>query len=140
VVMRNLAERSKEMMAGAAIPVMVVLALLLSRMSALGVEPPTEPFLRLEAGMHTAVIRGISVDAAAHLLLTVSYDKTARLWSPDDGHLIRVLRPPIGTGHEGHLEAGALSPDGRIAAVGGWTGWDWDGAGVSIFSMQAPAD
>jgi len=94
--------------------------------------PPTEPILRLEAGMHTASIEGIGVDAAGHLLLTVSDDKTARLWSLKDGRLIRVLRPPIGAGHEGQLNAGALSPDGRVGAVAGWTGWDWD-ASASVY-------
>ncbi len=91
-------------------------------------EPPAQPLLRLETGMHTAMIHNISVDARHQLLLTVSDDKTARLWSPGDGRLIRVLRPPIGSGHEGQLYAGALSPDGTIAAIGGYTGYDWDGS------------
>jgi len=110
----------------AALSAMVALGLLISCTPAFAGEPPTEPFLRLETGMHSAVIRGISVDAAGHLLLTVSDDKTARVWSVDDGRLLRVLRPPIGAGDEGKLYAGAVSPDGRIAVVGGWTGEDWD--------------
>jgi hypothetical protein len=73
---------------------------------ALANDPPIEPFLRLESGMHIAVINQVSVDAAAQLLLTVSDDKTARVWSRGDGRLIQVLRPPIGTGHEGKLYAG----------------------------------
>jgi WD40 repeat protein len=37
-----------------------------------------------------------------------------------------VLRPPQDVGNEGKLFAVALSPDGAVVAVGGWTGWDWD--------------
>ncbi|HXZ00789.1 MAG TPA: caspase family protein [Stellaceae bacterium] len=107
---------------------MIALSLLIWCAIARADKPPAEPLLRLETGMHTASINGISVDARRQLLLTVSDDKTARLWSPTDGRLVRVLRPPIGSGDEGKLYAGALSPDGAIAAIGGWTGYQWDGA------------
>ena len=76
--------------------------------------------------MHTASIRRIAADAAGRLVLTASHDKTARLWELPSGKLLRVLRPPIGEGNEGKLYAGALSPDGKLAAVGGWTGAEWD--------------
>ena len=103
---------------------------------ALADEPPTQPYLRLEAGMHTAPIKRISVDAQRHLLLTVSFDKTARVWSLADGRLIHVLRPPIGGGHEGEIYACALSPDGKVAAVGGWTGFEWNhAASVYLFDI-----
>lgn len=105
---------------------MIVLALLAGCNIALADEPPSRPLLRLETVMHTAPIQRIGVDSRGQLLLTVSYDKTARLWSLLDGRLIHVLRPPIGSGAEGELYAGALSPDGAIAAVGGWTGYEWN--------------
>lgn len=84
--------------------------------------PPGEPIMRLETGMHTAQIWRIGVDAVGRLLLATSLDKIARLWSLQDGRLLQVLRPPVGAGNEGKLYAGALSPDGRLAAVAGWTG------------------
>jgi WD40 repeat protein len=89
-------------------------------------KPPTEPFLRIEAGMHTAPIIGIDVDAAERYLVTASLDKTARVWNLASGKLLQVLRPPIGFGHEGKLSAVAISSDGTIVAVGGWTGYAWD--------------
>lgn len=95
-------------------------------------ELPTAPMLRLETEMHTAQIRQISVDGANRYLATASHDKTARVWDLATGHLLRVLRPPIGAGQEGRLVAVALSPDGRTVAVGGWTGLTWDGA-ASIY-------
>lgn len=82
--------------------------------------PDQRPFLRIETGIHTAVIRGIGVDAACRLLATASDDKTVRLWSLPDGKLQRIIRPPIGEGHGGKVYATALSPDGRRLAAGGW--------------------
>ncbi len=95
-------------------------------------EPPSKPILRLETGMHLGGIMSISSDASARLALTASDDKTARLWDLATGELLRTLRPPIGTGGEGRLYGGALSPDGRLAALGGYTGYEWDQS-ISIY-------
>lgn len=89
-------------------------------------QPPTQPMLRLETGMHTELIRRISVDAANRYLVTGSDDKTIRLWDLTDGRLIRVLRPPIDSGNEGKIFAVAISPDGSTIAAAGWTGYDWE--------------
>jgi len=93
--------------------------------------PPTRamitgPILRPELGMHSAPIQRLSADANGRFLLTASNDKTARLWSLQDGHLLTTFHPPQGPENEGKLYAGALSPDGSLAAVGGWTGVDSD--------------
>lgn len=90
-------------------------------------QPPSAPQLRIEAGMHTAMIRRIAVDAQERYLVTASDDKTARVWDLGSGELLRVLRPPIGAGNEGKFYAVAISPDGEMVAVAGWTGWDWFG-------------
>ena len=96
-------------------------------------EPSLEPMLRLDTGMHTAKIFRAATDAAGRVLATASYDKTVRLWSLETGELIRVLRPPIGVGHEGELNAVAMSPDGRLAATGGYTGYET----YSIYVFEA---
>jgi WD40 repeat protein/uncharacterized caspase-like protein len=88
--------------------------------------PPTTPFLRIETGMHTAPIIRIDVDTAERYLVTASIDKTTRVWDLANGKLLQILRPPLGSGHEGRLNAVAISPDGRTVAVGGWTGYEWD--------------
>jgi hypothetical protein len=77
-------------------------------------------FLRIEAGMHTAMINRISLAADGRLLATASDDKTVRLWSLPDGNLLRTLRPPIGPGDDGKVYAVALSPEGKWVAAGGW--------------------
>src|SRR5277367_986921 len=87
-----------------------------------GIELDTRPIPRVETGSHTGYIYKLSVDPAGNLLLTVADDKTARLWDATSGRLLHTLRVPIGYGHEGQLYAAALSPNGKVAAVGGYTG------------------
>ncbi len=84
--------------------------------------PPTRPLLRIESGMHQAVIRRIAVDKDERFLVTASEDKTARVWDLESGALLTTLRPPIGDDAlEGKLYAVAITPDGATVAVGGWT-------------------
>ena len=109
-----------------------LLALLLVA-PALAGEPPAEPQLRIEVGLHTAVVNQVAVTRDGRLL-TVSDDKTARLWSGNGG-ATGVLRVPIGEGAEGALYAVAASPVRDAAVVGGRTGLGWDGA-VSVYALD----
>jgi WD40 repeat protein/uncharacterized caspase-like protein len=89
------------------------------------VDLPTAPMLRLNAEMHTAMIKRIAVDREQTLLATASDDKTVRLWDLREGRageLRRVLRLPGDEGNVGMAYAVALSPDGATVAVGGFTG------------------
>lgn len=94
-------------------------------------EPPENPMLRIETGMHTATIRRISVDAANTMLATASDDKTVRLWDAHTGRAIRTIRPPAGLSHEGKIFAVALSPDGKIVAAGGYTQFTGEEGGLA---------
>ena len=85
------------------------------------------PFLRSRSSMHTGMIGRIAVDQKGRYLLSCSIDKTAKLWNARSGELLRTFYPPAGDDQEGRLYACALSPDGRIAAVSGWTGWSITG-------------
>src|SRR5215470_15622347 len=100
--------------------------ILLAALQCIAAEPTTRPLPRLETGMHIAIIRRIATDAAGRWAVTASDDKTARVWEVASGRQLTVLRPPQDVGDEGKLYAVALSPDGAVVAVGGWTGWDWD--------------
>ncbi|MEN8219003.1 MAG: caspase family protein [Pseudomonadota bacterium] len=92
------------------------------------------PILRPDTGMHTAIIKKIDVDAAERYLVTGSDDKTVRVWSLPDGRLLRVLRPPIGKGHEGKVYAVAISPNGKTVAVGGWTSQTGSDNAIYLFN------
>ena len=80
--------------------------------------PPLTPFLRLAGPTHLGVVQGVAANADCSTLLTVSMDKTARIWNGADGTQRSIIRPPIGTGSDGAIYAVALSPNGRLAALG----------------------
>jgi len=113
-------------------------ALLLALALALPARAAEPPILRIDAGMHTAVIKRIGVDAENRFLVTGSDDKTVRVWDLGTGRLLRTLRPPLGPGNEGKVFAVALSPDGATVACGGWTGYEWDGShAIYLFDRQS---
>jgi WD40 repeat protein len=88
--------------------------------AALNACPVMDPVLSIDTGMHTTKITRIGVDHDCKLLATGSDDKTTRLWSLPEGRLLRVLRVPVGPGDGGKIFSVAVSPDGKLAAVGGW--------------------
>ena len=79
------------------------------------------PMLRVDTGAHSAAIRALAVDAAGRYAVTASDDKTARVWDLSNGRLLQTLRPPAGADNIGRLYAAAITPDGAVVAVGGWS-------------------
>jgi WD40 repeat protein len=105
----------------------------------LGADPPSKPYLRIETGMHTAMIRRIDADAAGRFLVSVSDDKTARVWDLQNGKLLQVLRPRQGDGDEGKLNAVAISPDGTTVALGGWISPSGMDESIYLFDRETGA-
>ena len=100
-------------------------------------EPPADPILRIETGMHTATIRKISIDAENRYLVTGSDDKTIRVWELSRGRLLKTIRPPIGEGDEGKIYSVAISPDAKTIAAGGSTGYEWHGSNsIYVFNLE----
>ncbi len=96
--------------------------------------------LRIDGEMHTALVRVIRHDPARNRVVTVSLDKTIRVWQLPDWRLTRVIRVPSEPGNEGKLNALAIPPDGRTIAAAGWTGWEWDRSGtVYLFDADTGA-
>ena len=94
-------------------------------------EPDTSPRLVLEAGGHQAVIRKLIFTADGRELISVSDDKSIRVWSvSNDGskaELSRTIRGQIGDGRAGQIFTAALSPPDEKGhqqwlAVGGASG------------------
>ena len=100
-------------------------AILLAALECNAAEPTTLPLPRLETGMHTASITRIATDAAGRWAVTASHDNGTRVGGGKRAPA-RGAAPPQDVGDEGKLYAVALSPNGAVVAVGGWTGWDWD--------------
>ncbi len=84
----------------------------------------SDPILRLNNPMHTAMINRISTDSHGKYLLTASMDKTAKLWDAKNGKLLKTFHPPTDIGNKGMLYAGAISPDGKIVVLGGYSYFD----------------
>ncbi len=82
-------------------------------------EKVDKPILVLEAGGHTAKVSKILFTPDGKELISVSNDKTIRVWDAATGEILRVLRLPIDVGPWGELYAAALSPNGKTLAVGG---------------------
>ena len=89
------------------------------------------PVLRIETGMHGAVINRLAVADQGRQLITVSDDKTARSWALGTGAPQTVWRTPIGPGDIGALYAVAAAGDTIVA--GGRTS---DGKGSQLYLLD----
>ena len=87
---------------------------------------PPDPIPRIEVGVHTAFIKKLSVSADGKILVTVSDDKTARVWEASSGK----LRHPAAT-HCRWIRR-AVVRRGSIAnwRLGGCWGFHWPGRGT----------
>jgi WD40 repeat protein len=81
--------------------------------------PQGKPLLVLDAAGHSAVVKRAFFSADGSQVVTVSMDKTIRVWDVAEGEPVRTLRLPIGLGDEGALHAAALSADAKRLAVTG---------------------
>lgn len=79
----------------------------------------SKPQLVLDADGHSDVIRRVLFSPGGKSVITVSNDKTVRLWDVGTGETTKIIRLPTGPGDEGSLNAAAVSPDGRALAVSG---------------------
>ena len=79
-----------------------------------------KPSLTIDTGGHKATIRNVIFTSDGRYLISVSDDKTVRVWNTSTGEVVRVLLGQIGEGEEGKMFAAALSPDNSLLAIGGW--------------------
>nr|VFK56441.1 MAG: WD40 repeat [Candidatus Kentron sp. TC] len=102
--------------------------------------PAPIPRLIIDSGGHKAVIRDVLFTPDGERLISVSDDKTIRIWAVATGELLETLRGRMGEGPEGKLYAGALAPEDtkgrRWLAVGGYPS-RW---GIRLIDLNAPRD
>jgi len=91
------------------------------------VQPTGEmPILVIDPQGHSAIIREVMFTPDGRSLISISDDKTIRVWDVENGILLKTLRGQMGNGPEGKLYAGALSPDGKTLAVAGYLSFNKD--------------
>ncbi len=61
-----------------------------------------KPILVLDSGGHTNLVSKVLFTPDGKQLISVSIDKTIRIWDVASGAPFRVLRPPIGAGNLAH--------------------------------------
>ena len=84
-----------------------------------GAETSPQPMFVLETGGHTASVNQVLFSPGGSEIITVSLDKTIRVWDVATGQTVRTLRLPAGPGEgDGSIHSAALSPGGRFLAVG----------------------
>nr|VFK63065.1 MAG: WD-40 repeat-containing protein [Candidatus Kentron sp. TUN] len=99
------------------------------------------PELVIDSGGHKAMINDVMFTPDGKQLISVSDDKTIRIWDVEHGELLRTLRGQMGEGHEGKLFAGALSPDGNLLAVGGYLPGNYESRHtIRLMDLHAPQD
>lgn len=79
------------------------------------------PQLRVSTLSHLGKIRAASLDSSGRTLVTVSDDKTAKVWDLARREPGLTWMPFALPGDEGKLNAVAVAPDGKHFVVGGWT-------------------
>ena len=85
------------------------------------------PQPRAAYDMHSARINQIRATPDGSRVLSVSEDKSIRVWRLADLALLRTLRTPSEPGTEGTVRALAVTSDSQAVIVGGWTGLAWSG-------------
>jgi WD40 repeat protein len=69
---------------------------------------------------HSAKINNLLFTPDGSKIISVSEDKTIRIWNVDNGEMSKKFESQVGDGSEGMLYASAISPDGKLLAVAGY--------------------
>ena len=78
------------------------------------------PKIVIDSKGHSARISNIHYSADGTNLITISEDKTIKVWDVESGKMLNKYESQIGDGPQGMFYASALSPDGKVLAVAGY--------------------
>jgi WD40 repeat protein len=69
---------------------------------------------------HSAKVHNLLFTPDGHKIISISEDKTIRVWNAENGEMVKKFESQIGDGPEGMLYSSAISPDGKLLAVAGY--------------------
>ncbi|HEY3406025.1 MAG TPA: caspase family protein [Ohtaekwangia sp.] len=69
---------------------------------------------------HSAKINNLLFTPDGTKIISISEDKTIRIWNADNGEMVKKFESQVGDGSEGMFYASAISPDGKLLAVAGF--------------------
>jgi WD40 repeat protein len=69
---------------------------------------------------HSAKVHNLLFTPDGHKIISVSEDKTIRVWNAETGEMVHKFESQIGDGPEGMFYSSAISPDGKLLAVAGY--------------------
>lgn len=96
----------------------------------------SEPTLRFQTQGHTSSIKDVDFVAAKNRYVTAGDDKTIQIWQWEPRERLHVIRPLVGAGRVGIIEAVALSPTEDHVAAGGHTVADGRDEQVLIYETR----
>ena len=105
----------------------------------LGAQTIAGAFLDFDSGGHRATVRDIVFLDDAETLVSISEDKTARIWDWQAGVTLNVLRGQIGPANEGKMLALAAIPGTQLIATGGFFAGPYSGVpfcDIRLFDRQ----
>jgi WD40 repeat protein len=70
---------------------------------------------------HSAKVQNLNFTPDGQKIISVSEDKTIRLWNANTGEMLKKFESEIGDGSKGMFYASDVSPDGSLLAVAGYT-------------------
>ncbi|MEQ8924315.1 MAG: hypothetical protein RLO81_00805, partial [Fulvivirga sp.] len=97
-----------------------VLIVWLSLMSLHAFSKSGVPRIVINSGGHSGKIFNILFTPNGQQIISVSEDKTIRVWDARTGELVKKFESQIGKGPEGMLYASAISSDGKYLAAAGY--------------------
>jgi WD40 repeat protein len=78
------------------------------------------PRIMINPHGHAGKVHNLLFTPDASQLISISEDKTIRIWDVQSAAMVKKFESQIGDGYEGMLYSSALSPNGKLLAVGGY--------------------
>ncbi|MFZ6012598.1 MAG: caspase family protein [Bacteroidota bacterium] len=69
---------------------------------------------------HSSKVHNLLFTPDGHKIISISEDKTIRIWNAENGEMIKKYESQIGDGPEGMFYSSAVSPNGKLLAVAGY--------------------